>query len=225
MVTVVHDWAFGRAADAGPGIEAASRYAGSLAEPGRGLLLSSWSRSWQDARRTFHLPVFEGEAARGRAFEADDTGAFAEALYATVDRASAKQPVCDVVLSSGGELPASLEPGVEGSCVVNDFTFADADGVAVGREAAIDYVGAARRRDEMWLSLWARDRERPLRFFHLNWFADQGAAGAARRWPETLAFAERLFTVIDPDSVEQIFTEVLVSTGGRVPEVERSWAP
>jgi|GEM_PF-4721116 len=219
-VLVVHDWKFDKVADAPAGMEAAEKFVGTLCQPDRGVEASIWTRDWQDAHRHLHIPIYRDMTSLEAVFAAPDTQEFAGALYPLVSDQGATNPVCEVVMSSGGRLPALAWGGVGGGCVVNDFAFADASGVAKGMEAAAEYLEVFARRDELVLSIWARAIEEPLRFFHIVLFVDQGAPGAGRRWPETVEFAERLFPHLDADSVEQVFTEVVLSSGGELPRID-----
>lgn len=224
---VVNDWEFRAGGDVEGGMAAAARYVDELRNGGIGLEASLWSRSWRNAFRTFHVAVFADVAAMDRAFTASETERFVEILYPEVDEKGVAQAKYVTVLSSGGTIPATSIGELGPTLVVNDFTFASPEGVGEGMEAAERYVARMKDRPGLLLSLWGRGLDEPLRHVHVNVVVDNAAAGAARQWPETLQFAEALFPHLDPHSVEQPFTDVVlapsaeldpepVSRGGRV---------
>lgn len=210
-VFVVNDWEFRRGGDVEGGMKAAAQYVDDLLGSGIELIASLWSRSWQNAFRSFHIAAFADLGHMDRAFGAPETARFVDVLYPEVGEGGVRQARCETVLSSGGRIPATSLGDLGPSLVVNDFTFASPEGTAAGMGAAGRYVGAMSKRAEVLLSLWGRGIEEPLRYFHVNALRDNAAAGAARQWPETLDFAAALFPHLDAHSVEQPFTDVVLA--------------
>jgi hypothetical protein len=178
-----------------------------------------WLCSWQDLHRYFHIPVYSDIEAMEQVFNADETKEFAEILYPLVSDEGVKQPKCSVILSSGGTVPEVKQGEIRGACVINDFSFSANGNISAGMEAAAEYVDRLRNRDEVLLSIWARDQEQKRRFYHIIVFRDDASSAAARRWTETGEFANVLYQEVDWDSVEQIWTEIAFSTGGKVPYI------
>lgn len=207
----VHDWRFDPERDVQAAMAAASRYVKAMKS--RELFVGSfWSRTWQDAFRHFHVPVYPGTKAMEAAFSAGESDRFVEDFYPHVDDDGVRAAKCVTVLSSGGAVPAVPGAGTDVTLVVNDFTFTSEAGAERGMQAAEEYVKAFAARKGMLLSLWGREIESPLRFFHVNVLDRNATAGAARQWPETHRFAEALFPNLDPASVEQPFTDVVLAT-------------
>ena len=218
-VLVVDDWEFKKANEVEKGMEAAVKYLEKLKNSDVAPELSMWLRSWQDLHRYFHIPVYTDTNAMDHAFKADETKEFAEILYPLITDEGVKQAKCHVILSSGGTVPGIKLGEIRGACVINDFSFSTRGNIRTGMEAAARYVDQLRNRDEVLLSLWARDQQQERRFFHIIAFRDDASSAAARRWRETGEFANVLYQEVDWDSVEQIWTEIVLSTGGNLPYI------
>ncbi len=218
-VLAAHDWKFKKANVVEQGMEAAAKYTKKLKGFDCASELSMWLRSWQDLNRYFHIPVFKDVEAMEQVFNADETKEFADMLYPLVSDEGVKQPKCSVILSSGGGIPEVKQGEIHGACVINDFSFSADGNISAGMEAAAKYVDQLRNHDEVLLSIWARDQEQKRRFFHIIVFRDEASSAAARRWRETGEFANVLYQEVDWDSVEQSWSDIVLSSGGKMPYI------
>lgn len=218
-VLVAHDWKFKKANVVEQGMEAAVKYIQKLKGLDGASELSMWLRSWQDLHRYFHIPVYTDVEGMEQVFNADETKDFAEILYPLVSDEGVKQPKCSVILSTGGSIPEVKQGEIRGACVINDFSFSADGNIRAGMEAAARYVDRLKNHDEVLLSIWARDQENKRRFYHIIVFRDDASSAAARRWTETGEFANVLYQEVDWDSVEQIWTEIVLSSSAKLPYI------
>ena len=81
-------------------------------------------------------------------------------------------------------------------------------------QACQELVDSYRNHAGQIFSIWPRDKNDPLRFFQLNFFVNDASAGEARWWEEVVVTRNKVITETDPDKLEQVWTNVVLSTGG-----------
>jgi len=179
------------------------------------LRVSLWSRSWQEPLRHFHVPVFGSVGAMEAAFEARETREFADPFYEHVGSDGVEHIRCETVLSDRGRrvghTPRRARPHVRGGRLHVRL----GRGARKGMEAAARYVSEMRNRPEVLLSLWSREIANPARHFHVHLCGTtQPPARHASGRRRTRSRA--LFPHLDVASVEQTFTDVVLSNQGHL---------
>ena len=99
--------------------------------------------------------------------------------------------------------------------IVNDWKFKEGGNIDKGLAAAaelIDYFKANEPR--MRLSLWLRDRNDPLRFFHITVFDTYEAFQKICQTEGIQRFVEQLYPEIDQASHVAPECDVVLSSGG-----------
>lgn len=98
--------------------------------------------------------------------------------------------------------------------MVNDWCFKEDADIEEGMAAIREYVAYLKENEpELEQSLWIATRDNPLRYFHVATFASQAALDRQRESTGTGHFVDRLYPLIDMDTLSQPHGPVVVSAG------------
>jgi hypothetical protein len=107
--------------------------------------------------------------------------------------------------------------------VINDWRFLEGADMDEAMSAIREYMAYLAGEDTgLEQSLWLRSAEEPLRYFHVATYANSAALERQKTSEGTMRFVERLYPLIDRDSVEQPAGPVVANTGDGPGEVEGS---
>ncbi|NIW80882.1 MAG: hypothetical protein GWN16_16090 [Calditrichae bacterium] len=216
-ITVINDWYFKPDGNINKGISASADLVDYFDKQEPGVQLSLWLRGLDEPLRFFHITVFDDMKVFENAVKSNAIERFVDALYPEIDQSTHVAPQCDVVLSSGAKLKPIRDINAPDVTVINDWYFREDGDVNKGLTAASEYVDWMKKnKPELQLSLWLRDRENPLRFFHIIAFDTAESAQEGRQWEGTLKFVDELFPEIHEDSVKQPKGNVILSSGGNL---------
>lgn len=98
--------------------------------------------------------------------------------------------------------------------VVNDWRFSEKGKLEQGMAAIREYMDyLSNDEPELEQSLWLQTHGEPLRYFHIATYRTNEALERQRKSDGTMRFVEKLYPLIDQDSVVQPVGDVVANTG------------